>query len=63
MPTRVEPDKIVALIRAHIRLGIHPDQWKTARGVTIPKLGKGDHFLAKSYRVISLLSCLGKMVE
>lgn len=53
----------MAPIRAHIRLGIHPRQWKTARGATIPKLGKDDYRLAKSYRAISLLNYLGKMVE
>ena len=52
-----------ALIRAHIRLGVHPDKWKVARGVTILKPGKDDYSLAKSYRCISLLNCLGKMVE
>ena len=34
-----------------------------ARGVTIPKPGKDDYSKAKSYRVISLLNCLGKVVE
>ena len=34
-----EPDRIVALIWTNIRLGVYPDQWKTARGVTIPKPG------------------------
>ena len=58
-----EPERIEAIIRAHIRLGIHPDAWKTARGVTIPKPGKTNYSLAKAYRVISLLNCLGKMVE
>ena len=58
-----EADKIGAILRAHIRLGIHPEAWKTARGVTIPKPGKEDYTLAKAYRVISLLNCLGKMVE
>ena len=53
----------MALIRAHIRLGVHPDRWKVARGVTISKPGKDDYSLAKSYRCISLLNCLGKMVE
>ena len=52
----------MALTRAYIRLGIHSGCWKIARGVTIPKPGK-DYGLAKSYRVISLLNCLGKMVE
>ena len=51
------------LIKTHFRLGIHLRQCKTARGVTIPKPGKDDYGLAKSYRVISLLNCLGKMVE
>ena len=50
-------------MRAHIRLGFHPEHWKTARGVTIPKPGKDDYSLAKSYQVISLLDCLGKVVE
>lgn len=42
---------------------MHPDRWKVARGVTIPKLGRDDYSLAKSYRCISLLNCLGKMIE
>ena len=58
-----DPDRIVALLRAHIRLGYHPARWKVARGVTIPKPGRDDYSLAKSYRCISLLNCLGKMVE
>ena len=37
-----EPDRIEAIIRAHIRLGIHPKAWKIARGVTIPKPGKAN---------------------
>ena len=44
------PDRVVALIRAHIRLGTHPDKWETARGVTITKPDKDDYSLAKSYR-------------
>lgn len=62
-PSPSEPDRVVALIRAHIRLGTHPDKWKTARGATIPKPAKDDYSLAELYRVISLLNCLGKMVE
>ena len=58
-----DPRRITALIRAHIRLGVHLDRWKVARGVTIPKPGKDDYSLAKSYHCISLLNCLGKMVE
>ena len=53
----------MAFIGAHIRLGVHPDRWKVARGVVIPKPGKDDYPLAKAYRVIPLLNCLGRMVE
>ena len=43
--------------------GAYPRQWKTARGVAIPKPGNDCYGLAKPYRVISPLNCLGKMVE
>ena len=58
-----DPERLTALIRAHIRLGVHPDRWKVERGVTIPRPGKDDYSLAKSYCCKSLLNCLGKMVE
>ena len=38
-----EPSRVVALIRAHIRLDSHPDKWKRARRVKIPKPGKDDN--------------------
>ena len=38
-----EPERLTALVRVHIRLGFHPEHWKTARGVTIPKPGKDDY--------------------
>ena len=34
-----------------------------ARGISIPKPNKPSYELAKSYRTIPLLSCLGKAVE
>ena len=52
----------MALIQAHIKLGVHPDQWKIAGGEAIPKPGKDDYSAAKAYWVISLLNCLGEMV-
>ena len=54
---------VTALVRSHIRLGFYPEHWKTARGITIPKPGKDNYSQAKAYRVISLLDCLGKVVE
>ena len=46
-----------------MRLGVHPARWKLAKGVIIPKPGKDDYSIAKAYRCISLLNCLGKIVE
>lgn len=55
--------RVEALIRTHISLGVHPARWKLARGAIIPKPEKDDYSAAKAYRCISLLNCLGKMVE
>jgi hypothetical protein len=55
--------RITGLVRMSIRLGAYPKLWKITKGVTIPKLGKDDYSKVKSYRVISLLNCLGEVVE
>lgn len=57
-----EPNRVVALIRAHIHLGVHPDRWKMARGVTVPKPGKVKYSLVKSYSHLSA-ELRGEMVE
>ena len=55
--------EIHRLMTECIRAGVHCQIWKGAKGVVIPKPGKEDYSLCKSYRVISLLSCLGKVLE
>lgn len=55
--------RIVALARQCFRLGIHPQAWKTAKGILLRKPNKPNYTLVKAYRVISLLNCLGKVVE
>lgn len=55
--------KITHFFNACIRLGTHPRTFKTANVVIIPKPGKRNRKLPKSYRPISLLSCLGKGLE
>lgn len=45
------------------RLGYRPQEWKRARGILLEKGGKRDLTLVKSYRVINLLNCMGKLVE
>jgi len=55
--------KIIAIVKMTFRLGIHPRVWKESRGVVIPKPNKPDYGIAKAYWVITLLNCLGKVVE
>lgn len=51
------------IVRHTIRLGYHPQEWKKARGILLQKGGKRDIGLVRSYRVISLLNCMGKVIE
>ena len=55
--------RITALIRHCFRLGYHPKRWKLAKGIILRKPNKPNYILAKHYRGISLLNCLGKVVE
>ena len=41
----------------------HPKCWRKATGAILKKAGKPDYSAPKAYRVISLLSCLGKVNE
>ena len=45
-----------------IEKGYHPKQWREAIGVILKKPDRPSHIL-KTYRVISLLNCLGKVAE
>jgi hypothetical protein len=53
---------VVELFQASLRLGYFPSAWKVAKIVVIPKGGR-DPSLPKSYRPISLLATLGKVLE
>jgi hypothetical protein len=55
-----DPEQITALFRAYTPAGLHARMWKLARGAVIAKPGKDDYSKVKSYRVICLLSCIGK---
>lgn len=54
---------ITSLVQHAIRLQYHLQPWRYAKGILMEKPNKRDWILVKSYRVISLLNCLGKMVE
>jgi hypothetical protein len=58
-----DQERIVQLVRACIRLGHHPEIWKTAKGIVIPNAGKPDYSRVRAYRVICLLNVISKLVE
>ena len=53
---------LVKLFNIILKTGYYPDIWKHATGVMIPKPNK-DPKIALNYRPISLLRCLGKILE
>jgi ribonuclease HI len=56
-------DQIFALFKQSLHMGKLPRQWKVAKIVPLRKGGKDDYTLPQSYRPISLLSTLGKVME
>ena len=46
-----------------IIVGFHSECWKESIGIVIRKLNKDDYSNPESYRLISLLNCLGKLAE
>jgi hypothetical protein len=57
------PDILPSLATVLLKFGHHYHKWKHAICTIIPKQGKSSYNTAKSYRPISLLSCLGKIIE
>ena len=53
---------IATLFSCCFKIGYFPDKWKSAKTILLPKPGK-DAKQAKNHRPISLLSCLGKILE
>jgi hypothetical protein len=51
------------IYNACISLGHHPERWKEATVVVIPKADKPDYSAAKAYRPISLLENLSKLLK
>jgi len=54
---------VTALFNGCLTHAFHPPLWKQALVHIIPKPGKTDYFAPKLYRPISLLDCLGKLME
>ncbi len=54
--------RIISIVQNTIKLGYHPWEWKRAKGILFEKAGKWDFEFIRSYPVISLLNCIGKIV-
>ena len=53
----------VTFLNGCVRLGLHPTSFKTAIIAVVPKPRRADMSNPRSYRPISLLECLGKLLE
>jgi hypothetical protein len=58
-----DKERIISLTKVVNQMGRHPAAWKRASGVVICKPGKYNYTKLQAYRTISLLSCMGKVVE
>ena len=56
-------EPFLCLYNSLFKIGYHPKAWCEAIGFVLPKQGKDDYSTPKSYRIISLLNCLGKVLE
>ena len=54
---------LVQLFSACLQCGYHPREWHTVRVLALRKPGKDDYLVSRSYRPISLLPALGKIME
>ncbi|XP_052751319.1 uncharacterized protein LOC128200797 [Galleria mellonella] len=60
---RTNPEVLLAIYNRCLLLSYFPVIWKEAHIKVIPKPGKDDYRIPKSYRPIGLLSLLGKTLE
>ncbi|KAI5834854.1 hypothetical protein K523DRAFT_222860, partial [Schizophyllum commune Tattone D] len=56
-------EQIATLVRLCVRLGHHPRSWRRAVAVALRKPRKPDYSKPRAYRLITLLECMGKVVE
>jgi hypothetical protein len=57
------PEILTDLIIGCVRAGHHPLLWQQAIVCTVPKPHHADYSLVKNFRPVSLLECMGKLVE
>lgn len=60
---KAQPQVLYKAFSILFNYGYHPTCWKQATGAILKKPSKPDYSIPKAYRVITLLSCLGKVAE
>jgi len=55
--------ELTALMQKCLTLGYYPQQWRTAVAVALQKPSKPDYTQPHVYRLITLLECMGKILE
>ena len=55
--------QLIQLFQIYIDLGYYLREFKTANTIVLRKLGKNNYFKPKSYRLIALLSTIGKALK
>ncbi len=60
---KIAPELFNGLYKACFQLGYHPRAWRDSVGIILPKPNKPDYSIPKAYRIISLLNCIGKVLE
>ena len=59
----VGQNHITALMQKCLRNGYHPKPWRKAIAIALRKPNKPDYSNPRAYRLITLLECLGKVLE
>ncbi|TFK58203.1 hypothetical protein BDN72DRAFT_725113, partial [Pluteus cervinus] len=54
---------VTALMQKCTETGYHPKPWRKAVAIALRKPGKPDYSNPRAYRLITLLECLGKILE
>jgi len=59
----IAPETLTNLITGCVQAGHHPLLWRQAIVCAVPKRHRADYSMVKNFRPVSLLECMGKLVE
>ena len=56
-------DRLLRIYKASFIMGLHPEMWLEVKAIFIPKPGKENYFTPRSFRPISLMQFMLKILE